>query len=316
MAASLAHSESTDRPLRRLLLMAAVWTVLVLALVGWWSWVLRKQADRIAELEGMAGVASAVSAVQWNRTHRMLVWESWTFALLLLAVSGVLIWLYWRDSMRSRSLQAFFASVTHELKTPLTSIRLQAESIGEQGPSPKLIGRLLEDTSRLEGQVERTLELARLEGGGKTATQSLPLKSWLDRSVDYLTRSYNDRISVKMGSLDADLLVKADPTALQIILRNLVENSVRYSGKTPVQIALKAERRDSKVVLTYADNGTGFTGSSEKLGQLFFRGDTSQGAGVGLYLIRALMERMSGQVIFETAAGGGFTANLWFAAGD
>ena len=99
------------------------------------------------------------------RTQHMLHWESTTFFVLAVVSSAFLFWLYWLDMRRARSIQAFFASVTHELRTPLTSIRLQAESIAEQCDESQrqLVARLLEDTTRLEGQVERTLELARLE---------------------------------------------------------------------------------------------------------------------------------------------------------
>ena len=94
-------------------------------------------------------------------------------------VDGVLFWLYWRDAKRTRSLQAFFASLTHELRTPLTSIRLQAESISDglaDHPEQKdFLQRLLEDSQRLELQVERVLELARVEGGGPIFTQAIQI---------------------------------------------------------------------------------------------------------------------------------------------
>ena len=60
----------------------------------------------------------------------------------------------------------------------------------------------------------------------------------------------------------------------------------------------------------------GFSGQGDKLGELFFRGEFSQGAGVGLYLIRMLMERMSGEVHFERAETGGFAAKFAFQVGN
>ena len=64
--------------------------------------------------------------------------------------------------------------------------------------------------------------------------------------------------------------------------------------------------------LRYQDNGRGFTGSPERLGRLFQRGGNSSGTGVGLYLVRVLMERMGGRVEFAHAEGGGFEARLRF----
>src|SRR5690606_29195371 len=92
-----------------------------------------------------------------------------------------------RDRKRTRSIQAFFASLTHELKTPLTSIRLQAESIADPTNDDafkrQLVERLLADTSRLEAQVERSLELARLEGGGPVFVQGYELKNLIERGL-------------------------------------------------------------------------------------------------------------------------------------
>ena len=76
-------------------------------------------------------------------------------------------------------MQAFFASVTHELRTPLTSMRLQAEAIAEGEQRAELARRLLEDSHRLESQIDKTLELARIEGGGPLREQSIPLQAWV-----------------------------------------------------------------------------------------------------------------------------------------
>lgn len=305
-------SIAPNRSTRRFLILAGFWVVLLLALVSWWAWVLSRQAVRISELEQLAGMTSSVAHDHWERTQRMLIWESATFLVLLAGVTFALFRFYWVDTRRARSLQAFFASVTHELKTPLTSIRLQSESIAEQGSNKILIDRLLEDTSRLEAQVERTLELARVEGGGRLFEQPLPIETWLQRNVSSLARFKESKMVIKTKVFPPDLVLNADPGALQMILRNLVENSVRYSKVSPVEVTLEAQERKGRVLVTYSDNGQGFSGNLNQLGQLFYRGEGSQGAGVGLYLVQKLMERMSGKAIFESSKGAGFKAHLWF----
>jgi two-component system OmpR family sensor kinase len=106
--------------------------------------------------------------------------------------------------------------------------------------------------------------------------------------------------------------IQADSGALQMILRNLVENSVRHSGATPVVVRLTASQRDQQVVLEYQDNGVGISASAPILGRLFARGAHSSGAGVGLYLVRRLMQRMGARARFNTAPGEGFRCELWF----
>jgi signal transduction histidine kinase len=305
-------------PIRRTALIASVallWLALQVVLVVWWATLIERQARRIAALEALNGAAPDVGAAQWSRTRLMLVGESSTFLALLLAVSLLLAWLYWREQRRARSMQAFFASVTHELRTPLTSIRLQAEAIAEGDQRAALARRLLEDSHRLESQIEKTLELARIEGGGSLSDQEIPLHPWLAHSIRDVGGAYGERLDLR-AHLDADLPpVRADAAALQLILRNLVENSVRHSRVTPVSVRFTASRHGRFVVLEYQDNGLGVAAGTGRLGRLFGRGAASPGAGVGLYLVRRLMQRMHGRARFDTAPGEGFRAELWFRIG-
>jgi signal transduction histidine kinase len=294
---------------------ALLWLALQLVLVVWWATVIERQARRIAELEALNGAAPALGAAQWSRTRLMLVGESSTFLALLLVISLLLAWLYWREQRRARSMQAFFASVTHELRTPLTSIRLQAEAIAEGDQRAALAQRLLEDSHRLESQIEKTLELARIEGGGSLADQEIPLHPWLAHSIRDIAGAHGERLDLR-AHLDADLPpVHADAAALQLILRNLVENSVRHSRVSPVSVRFTASKHGHFVVLEYQDNGLGVPAGTGRLGRLFGRGAASPGAGVGLYLVRRLMQRMHGRARFDTAPGEGFRSELWFRVG-
>jgi signal transduction histidine kinase len=294
---------------------AALWLALQLVLVVWWATLIERQARRIAALEAVSGAGQDLGAAQWSRTRLMLVGESSTFLALLLAISLLLAWLYWREQRRARSMQAFFASVTHELRTPLTSIRLQAEAIADGEQRAELARRLLEDSHRLESQIEKTLELARIEGGGPLSEQEIPLQRWLAHSLRDIAAAHGERLDLR-AHLDADLPpLQADAAALQLILRNLVENSVRHSQVMPVSVRLTASRQGRFVVLEYQDNGRGVAAGTGRLGRLFGRGPASPGAGVGLYLVRRLMQRMHGRARFDTAPGEGFRSELWFRVG-
>jgi signal transduction histidine kinase len=293
--------------------LAALWLLLLFALGAWWAtWMLRL-ARRNAELEALSHSSGGVVAAQVApRTRLMLIGESTTFLALLLLLTVLLAWLYWREHRRARSMQAFFASVTHELRTPLTSIRLQAEAIAEAGQSVELARRLLEDSHRLESQIDKTLELARIEGGGPLAEQAIPLHAWLERALLDVAAAHGDRLDLRAHVSGALPAIQADAGALQIILRNLVENSVRHSRQSPVSVRLTATQRGRHVVLEYQDNGAGVEAGMRRLGSLFGRGAGSSGAGVGLYLVRRLMQRMHGRVEFNTSPGEGFRAELWF----
>jgi signal transduction histidine kinase len=301
------------QPMRRARLLAAaaaLWLSLQLVLVVWWATVISRQARQLAELEALRGGSPELAAAHWSRTRLMLVGESTTSLALLLALSLLLAWLYWREHRRARAMQAFFASVTHELRTPLTSIRLQAEAIAEGEQRAELARRLLEDSHRLESQVDKTLELARIEGGGPLREQSIPLQSWLPHALEDLTQTHGSALDLQ-ARIDPTLPpVQADAAALTMILRNLVENSVRHARIEPVQVRLTAAARGEQLLLAYADNGQGVAPGTGRLGRLFGRGPHSSGAGVGLYLVRRLMQRMGGRVRFDIAPGQGFQAEL------
>ena len=110
--------------------------------------------------------------------------------------------------------------------------------------------------------------------------------------------------------------MQADAAALQMILRNLVENSVRHSRVNPVSVRLTAAslRTHAWCSNTRTTAAASLAGTG-RLGRLFGRGAASSGAGVGLYLVRRLMQRMGGRARFDTAPGDGFRCELWFRVG-
>jgi signal transduction histidine kinase len=293
-------------------ILSAVWLTVILVLGFWWASIVMRQSGRIAELSLSAGVPQAEALAELARTQRMLFWESGTFLVLLLTLSAALFWYYRRDMQRARGTQAFFAALTHELRTPLTSVRLQTEAIAAGEPTPELVERLLADTHRLESQIDKTLELARIEAGGSLAEQAIPFDSWLARVLSGIVAAESEGAELNVA-VDADLPpVRGDTAALQLILRNLVENSLRHGDRQLIRIDVQAAARAGGVELTYRDNGRGYEGDPSKLGRMFLRGGKSRGTGVGLYLVRVLMERMGGTVAFTHADGGGFAARLHF----
>ncbi len=289
-----------DRRFRLLITIQGLWMVTLIILALWWGTLLRQQSDEIANLKTQMGAPASEVQARLGKTERMITGESGTFVLLILITNGVLLFFFARDTRRSRSLEAFFASITHELRTPLTSIRLQAETLKDIAQDPKhtpFLNRLLEDVSRLEGQVQQTLELARIEGGGKINAQPIHINSFIQNKI-IPQYSYHDRKLTFDIKID-DAFVLADPSALNMIFRNLIDNSLKYSSSLPAQIRLSGEKHDAHYFLNFEHHNSNFSGDQEKLGALFYRGSNSQGAGVGLYLIQTLMEKMKGTADFR-----------------
>src|SRR5690606_18549527 len=166
----------------------------ILVLGFWWATIVLQQSRSIAALQEEIGMPRAEALADLESTERMLLWEGGTFLVLLITLSGMLFWYYRRDMQRARGTQAFFAALTHELRTPLTSVRLQTEAIAAGEPTQELIERLLVDTHRLESQIDKTLELARIEGGGQLADQDIRLDQWLERVLRGIVAAAGDNV--------------------------------------------------------------------------------------------------------------------------
>lgn len=303
----------TRRWARHLVIVQAAWLVLVCGLGGWWVWLMHSQARRIADLEQQAGMAAPAIREQSLRTERMLLWEGGAFFAALLVSLGALAILHGRDLARARALQAFFASATHELRTPLAALRLEVEGLAdvvEPGhPGRPWVERMLEDSGRLEAQVERALELARIEGGGDVPVQSANLRAVVADFVRSWRPPPGRRVEVR--NLTANVGAWANPASLHALLRNLFENSVRHATAEDLVITLETVESAASVGLRVSDNGGPPRGLPPALGTLFARGAGSRGAGVGLYLSRQLMRRMGGDARFEPTPAG-FLAILTF----
>jgi hypothetical protein len=288
-----------DRRLKLLVSIQGLWMVTLLILAMWWGTLLKQQGDEIANLQIQLGVPDSQVQSRLDKTERMIAGESGAFILMILLANTVLLFFFVRDTKRSRSLEAFFASITHELRTPLTSIRLQAEALRDIEDNPKhtpYLNRLLEDVARLEGQVQQTLEFARIEGGGKLTAQSIRIKNFLQNRIIPQYTLNETRLNLKLSIEEA--FVRADPSALNMVLRNLLDNAIKYSEGAPTQISIHGNQKNKTYILEVIHENSNFNGDPNYLGKLFYRGTNSQGAGVGLYLIKTLMQKTGGEAQF------------------
>ena len=288
-----------DRRFKLLILIQGLWALTLIVLALWWGTLLRQQSDEIARLQTQLGAPEHQVQGRLDRTERMITGESGAFVFIILITNGILLFFFARDTKRSRSLEAFFASITHELRTPLTSIRLQAETLTEIQADPKqapFLSRLLEDVTRLESQVQETLELARIEGGGQINLQSVPLKNFLEKRIlpHYILDENRLTIELRMD----DAVVQADPASLTIIIRNLLDNALKYSSARPTRLSINGDKKSENYSLLVEHQNSTFQAEHANLGKLFYRGKNSQGAGIGLYLVNTLMDKMGGTADF------------------
>jgi two-component system, OmpR family, phosphate regulon sensor histidine kinase PhoR len=200
----------------------------------------------------------------------------------------------------------FISNITHELKSPLSSIQLYLETLNSRTvPAQKqkeFIGMMMKDAGRLKDLINSILEISALE-------QKKIVHDFQIFSIDRLVKDLMDGVveqfnlpqdSVKItGHTDCECIV--DKNAFKIVLDNLTDNAIKYSKK-PVQISVKLKTLFSKVIIEFSDNGIGIPSSElKRVFNKFYRvyGDNIpnvKGTGLGLYWIREIVRSHGGRI--------------------
>lgn len=277
----------------------------ILTLGSWWLYLFFKLANKLEEYD--------LSATEGNLIS-MLQWEGLTFFTLLLALAFALFYVFFQDHKKTRSLQAFFSSLTHELKTPLASIRLQSQvlsdliedqEIAEEQKKQlrKYSGRLQDDAIRLENELDQHLQLSRVERDAPLNLTSINLVSFLNKEIKKFSEA-----TFNIKSESHALTVLVDEYAFSMILRNLIENTIKHS--TSKNIVFEISAQTHMVVIDYSDYGAPFSGDMNQLGKLFYKYNSPKGSGLGLYLIKKLTKLMGGQFTIKNQESLSFVLSL------
>jgi len=222
----------------------------------------------------------------------------------------------------------FVAAVSHELKTPLTAIRMYAEMLRDgivpsESKRREYYGTITSESERLSRLVNNVLEFSRLEKGGRQMHLVVgPLGPVVEEMAELL-RPHAEREGFTLQvECDPDLPpARYDRDALLQVLFNLVDNAIKYARDAQERrISLECRRRGAGVAVTVRDRGPGVTPRHlPRLFEPFFRGETeltrrTQGAGIGLALVKGLVERMGAGISGRNAEGGGFEVAIEFRA--
>ena len=205
----------------------------------------------------------------------------------------------------------FTADAAHELRTPIAAIRAQAQAaLGEtdDGLRRRALQGTLEGCDRAARVVEQLLTLSRLEAADAPEFGVVELGA-LARHViaEVAPKAIGKRQSVELQA-DEACHVAGDETLLAVLLRNLVDNAVRY-GPAAAQVKVRVERRDAGVALDLQDSGAGLAEADlRRLGERFFRvpGGRESGSGLGWSIVRriAAVHRADVQVERSAQLGG------------
>jgi signal transduction histidine kinase len=280
-------------PLRYLL--AGVWLLFTLSLTGWWFYFAQAQVGRLIELEH--GAASDLV-----RYQKMLFWEGLTLFIVIATGGFALTYYMFREMRESRRIQEFLAAFTHEVKTPLSSVRLQAEILKERlgdSADSALLDRFLGETSRLSLQLDNSLFLANMRDR-RWFIESIPVADL----IAGLRHQFPDLAIAVRGEAE----VRADKRVLDCILGNICQNAIVHGRAKTLTVGVERSRGEG-VVLTLCDDGAGFSGEKRSLAAPFVRHYGGSGTGIGLFLVRHLAREMGGSARFPEC-GSGFCVEL------
>lgn len=288
----------------RIALFAVV--ALCLAQIGWWIYFQLREARRdVAAAVQLGDSAEHAESVRQSRV-RMAVAEGGFLAAALIGGVVSIYWLMGRELQREHEQNQLLAAVSHDFKTPLTSLTLAAQSIemnrGSDAERARLAQSLVANARRLEDLVDNVLAAGRLHAGKLRATfVPLDLAAEVERGLAQRAPLLESRRATLVRRLAQGLCVRADPSLLQSALGNLIDNALKYSREAP-HLTVTVEREGATAKLSVTDRGVGFEPNRALLlFDRFQRGsapaDRSRpGLGLGLWLVREIVALHGGGV--------------------
>ena len=288
--------------------------------------VVRTRAHRPEEMSpelaldiGLPGYTLAVWRVV-PRSHALRYLTTLLPPFLALVLGGVLLVLeITRERRESMLKTGFVSNVSHELKTPLTAVRLSAEMLREGRVKEEAQARYLEvivrESERLTRLVDNVLDFGRLERGRrKFNLEARDVNELLSVAEAQRPRVEAAGLTLMVRSAPMPVMRTFDLDAVGQVLVNLIDNAVKYaaSGKT-VEVSV-SERGE----ITVADRGPGIAAKHRsRIFERFYRCDDSitaksSGSGLGLSIASRLMAGMGGELVFAPRAGGGAVFTIKF----
>ncbi|GAC1617059.1 MAG: HAMP domain-containing sensor histidine kinase [Candidatus Acidiferrum sp.] len=231
-----------------------------------------------------------------------------------------------REIRRNEQQDSFLNAVTHELKTPIASIRLYLETLQSRNVDEKqragFYRIMLEDTDRLLGTVEQVLKAGETKHGSDRS-------KWLELDFAEIVRDAVELARVRKnlgkdalrfsGEPQEELLVLGNAEEIRTAVFNLLDNAVKYSGENPrITVSILRPNIDS-VVLQVNDEGVGISRAElKRIFKRFYRAQNPlsgevKGTGLGLFIVRSIARRHGGDAFAESAgegAGSTFTMKL------
>ena len=252
------------------------------------------------------GALADQSQEDTSRRIIMIIGEGGVFILILMAGFWKIQQSIAKEIQLSQRQNNFMLSVTHELKTPLTSIQLALQTLKKPNLKTEvqadLIAKALGANQRLSSLIDNIINASRLESNDFTPRRQIfPLKTFLQNKTAELTASH-EQATIKLNC-EVDI-VHADAYMLETIFNNLLENAIKYSGENPkMEIIVKQNERFIEIIVS--DQGTGMTAEEkQQIFKKFYRvgneiSRSQKGSGLGLFITSEFVQLHKGRIKCE-----------------
>ncbi len=227
-----------------------------------------------------------------------------------------------REAEVQRMQSNFVATVSHEFRSPITTMRQLSEMLALNRVSSEerrqiYYETLVKETTRLQRLIEGLLNFGRMEAGARQYQfEELDAASIVERVVsEFEPHIASAGKYIQTSTADSPCLIDADPEAISVALRNLLDNAVKYSPDQPtiwVECAMEQER----VAIRVRDQGLGIAAAERKtIFRKFMRGSAAvtanvKGSGVGLAMVRHIVAAHGGEIVVASELGQGSTFTL------
>jgi signal transduction histidine kinase len=269
---------------------------------------------------GLAGVAVAVGfgwiILNWREGIKVFLGVIFFGAITTGLVLNTIFLL--REIRRNEQHDSFINAVTHELKTPIASIRLYLQTLQhrdvDEAQRREFYRRMLDDTDRLLSTVEQVLK-AGIAGHRKSSRERVPIEfGILVRECVEVARIGHhlqpQALRFEATDNEAGVNVTGDPEELRTAISNVLDNAIKYSGDR-VDVSIRVETPDEKHVrLSIQDHGVGIPqGELKSVFKRFYRVSNRslahvKGTGLGLFIVRAIAKKHGGRAFAESQGEG------------
>lgn len=292
---------------------------MLLALM-WWSVLLYRKNHQLFEtkihlLQSQSGtnltsVFSLPEYVKLEKEYKkqtnMILGEAMVFGLSLMIGLYLINRAFQKELAASKSQNNFLLSVTHELKSPLTSIRLGLETFKKRTLPQEMIHEIadasLQETERLQKLIDQLLYTAKVDTKG--SLYNLKNTNISELIANYITKIESGRPDVKLNKyLTSDIHANVDGPAFETAISNIVENAIKYANNLPLTISLTDD--PNLIKISVSDEGPGIPAHEKKLiFNKFYRigseeTRTTKGTGLGLYICKKIIQDHGGTVTVE-----------------